>query len=120
MKYITLILLVVLLQGCHEGLRKEKNTDYQLDMKYCMSSCMDYEFKKFHNGQSFGGSSSMDGLAETKIYQRVEMFCKNFYKDETCCKWNHKYLDRNQTIKTWVHGNKFGACKEDNWEGWLK
>lgn len=78
-------------------------------MKYCLDSCIHSTFRNFHNSSYGGGSSSMDGLSQKKIFDRVETYCKEFYKDEKCCEWNREYAeDRNITE---IHGWDYGACK---------
>jgi len=108
MRYLILLLVLV---GCSDDEPKQPE-DYAIDVKYCVANCMKYEFKNFHNnGKSWGtGSSSMNGLSQSKIYDRVKQECVEFYKGEKCCKWNHEYTS-NRNIETWIHGRDFGVCK---------
>ena len=88
-------------------------SDYVVDKKYCVSACMHTEFRSFQNeGKSWGtGSSSMNGLNQDKIYDRVKQECVAFYAEEKCCK--RSGLDIEAMEEPYVHGYDFGACVKD-------
>jgi len=80
-----------------------------VDKKYCHSVCTRHEFKKFHNsGGSFSGSSSMNGLSQRQIYDRVLDYCKDFYKKERCCKPSKS--DYREVKVSHFHSYDYGAC----------
>ena len=112
MRYLLLLLLIT---GCEvEPLTPAEIFKYKVDLKYCVSNCMKYEFKKFHNSSSAflggAGSSSMNGLTQTQIYDRVKKECVEFYEGETCCTFNYEYgID--SSVKAIMHGWDFNACK---------
>lgn len=108
MKYLILILLFI---SCHKKRELKDPKEFYVNMKYCISVCMNYEFHRFHSkGESWGaGSSSMNGLSQKSIYDRVKQECIEFYKDEKCCKWNREYTGYNNI--DWFHSTKYGACK---------
>lgn len=108
MKYLLLILLF--LTACIE----ERNplVYKKVDKKYCVANCRAYEFKNFHNsGSSWGtGSSSMNGLSQSAIYDRVIDECNTFYKDNGCCSID--YAHQYDHYVSHFHGGDFtyGEC----------
>lgn len=105
------LLILILIASCRERVAEPKAVIKRVEMKYCISECMKYEFKKFHaKGDSWGtSSSSMSGLSQKSIYDKVKEDCLDFYKGSDCCKRQYGDLD-NKTIKSGIHGYKFGEC----------
>jgi len=79
-----LVLLIIILTSCESN--KDKENLY-VDMKYCIDGCLENRFQIFHGrGRSWGtGSSSMNGLSQKQIYDRVIKYCEVFLKGEKCC-----------------------------------
>lgn len=115
MKYI--ILFALLLVGCAEPPTPKLNIqDFVVDKKYCISECMSHTFSMFHNnGSSWGtGSSSMNGLSQEKIFDRVKKECQDFYNNETCChvKYPLESWDSHKVLLSVIHSYKFGVCQK--------
>jgi hypothetical protein len=102
MKYLVLALLA--LTACSDPPKPSKH----VAMKYCIEKCMSSQFGNFHGGKMFGGSSSMNGLTQTQIFDRVEKYCNDFYKDEQCC--HGSWVDESDNDYNQVHDNYYGAC----------
>lgn len=112
MKLILISLFMLFITGCEE--RKVTIETAKVPVKYCIENCLKNQFHMFHNnGQSWGtGSSSMNGLMQSQIYDRVKQECVEFYKDEQCCKTNIPGgVYTFDVLKTTIHGIDFGACK---------
>jgi len=96
-----LLIFVAILTGCQD----EPHTP--ISNKYCVQDCMKYQFKWFHSkGRSWGtGSSSMNGIGQSKIYERVKQNCEEFYKDEICCvQGRNNYTDFQDPHSSWNYG----------------
>ncbi len=105
MKYLLSMLFLV---GCIES-KPRPVINHNREKKYCIQACMEHTFKWFHNkGSSWGtGSSSMNGLSQTQVFDRVKKECVEFYKDEKCAEWNFRNLDKSNIIRTHgFHGPK--------------
>lgn len=85
----------------------EPPRDYKVDKKYCVASCRSGEFGNFHHGTSLGGSSSMNGLTQTQIYDRVTKECEKFFT--SCCEWNNVYGRYSNIVE--LYGYHYGECK---------
>jgi hypothetical protein len=80
----------------------------QIKMKVCLDKCIRNTFENFHNSSFLSGSSSMDGLSQKQIFDRVITYCNKYYEGETCCKASgNDYTDKN-VDKT--HDYRVGAC----------
>jgi hypothetical protein len=106
-KGIIVIYIIVTTIGCETDYEKETIV---VDVKYCISECMSFEFERFHNkGSSWGtGSSSMGGLSQGSIYDRVKVECVEFYKNEKCCKREPRDYTRKNVSR--YHGYEYGEC----------
>lgn len=112
MKY--LLLTFLLLSGCSEVARPEYDVEkFVVDKKICIQTCMRYTFGMFHSeGQSWGtGSSSMNGLTQTQIFDRVKNECVQYYKDERCCRRPSDDYSV-QVLSSTIHGYEYGACRK--------
>lgn len=107
MKYIILIFLI----GCTEKNNNDR-TNWIVPVKYCLDVCNINTFKSFHSkGDSWGtSSSSMNGLSQNAIFDRVEKYCKEFYAEEKCCEFNYQHLDQKSIIP--IHGWEYGPCTD--------
>lgn len=105
MKYLLLILMFT---GCAPS-EEEKKLKY-IKNKECVEVCISARFGDFHNsGSSWGtGSSSMSGLSQSEIYNRVVKHCEDYYKDEKCCQYNYN-LQSGGISK--IHSYNIGACR---------
>lgn len=111
MKTLFAVGIVASLLGCTAQEPKQSPRPiHYAKMKNCIDECVRAEFSLFHSsGQSWGeGSSSMAGVTQGQIFDRILDYCEDFYSDEKCCEgdlgaaWNN--------INT-IHGVRFGACK---------
>jgi len=107
MKYF---IILAVLTGCVDN-ETYKVSDFKKPMKYCIEACLHSSFKMFHHkGESWGtGSSSMQGLGQAKIFDRVMSYCTNFYKEENCCTRPTKDYSH-QVVVSYQHHYKYGAC----------
>jgi len=108
MRYFIILLL---LTGCVVEKETYKISDFKKPMKYCIEACLHSSFRMFHGkGESWGtGASSMQGLGQAKIFDRVMSYCKNFYEEESCCKRPSKDYS-NQVVVSYQHHYTYGAC----------
>lgn len=66
---------------------------------------------KYTDGSSWGtGSSSMNGLSQSQIYDTVTNTCKDFYRDVACCEPDNHTKYVSSAIHT-NHGYRYGQCK---------
>jgi len=113
MKYIW-ILSITLGTACTNPVITEyKVEDYERPMKYCKEECLRESFTMFHNlGRSWGtGSSSMNGLSQTQIFDRVIKYCENYYSGEICCERPSDDF-RKTVITSHQHGYDYGPCRK--------
>jgi len=110
MKYFLIAILLVG-AGCTFQDARPGNVK-KVDKKFCVSVCRSSEFQNFHNrGRSWGaGSSSMGGLQQGEIYDRVTRECEKFYEKEECCLVNPGISGATPYIHD-IHSHNFGACK---------
>lgn len=108
MKY--LFLLGFILVGCGEPEKQPPPKDMHVDRKFCISECRAHEFQNFHGeGHSWGaGSSSMTGLSQEKIFDRVTRECEKFYEKASCCKAT-SIIDSDNIQR--IHSRYYGECK---------
>jgi len=108
-----LILLTPIVLACTQDRPTYSIPNYGVEKKYCIEVCVRHTFAMFHNaGQSWGaGSSSMSGLTQTQIFDRVRKECVDFYSNEACCRRPDGDYN-NHVIATHIHGYDFGACKK--------
>jgi len=104
-------LIIASVFGCTDGTPRNSfpETHPEVPMKYCIDACKNEEFSRFHHGESFGGSSSMGGLHQEAIYDRVEKSCKEFYGGEKCCELSF-YKDYKDRYLRPVHGYEYAPC----------
>jgi len=95
-----LLMMLMNISGCKE--KPFLSTEIR-DVKYCHSACIKNTFENFHSDG--WGTSSMDGMSQSKVFDRVERYCKEFYQNERCCKMS----DKNYNIET-LHGYRYGPC----------
>lgn len=95
-------LILISLTGC-TALFYEEPKIVEVDVKYCIAVCRAYEFGNFHNGTSMGGSSSMNGLTQAQIFDRVTKSCEDFYAKTKCC-------EGYDTVRR-LHNYRYGECK---------
>jgi hypothetical protein len=108
MKKFICLMLASCLVGCTQ---EPPPTPVEIvNTKFCIQVCTDHEFRKFHaNGESWGtGSSSMNGVSESKIYEKVRQQCIEFYKEETCCLVKH-HTGFSKIFQ--IHSYNYGACR---------
>lgn len=99
-----LLLLILLLTSC-----KSSNIDNTTKLKFCIHDCVVWTFSKaFHaRGRSWGtSSSSMVGLTQTEIYNKVNSECKLLYQNESCC----RRIGFGKYIVIRGFGRNFGLC----------
>lgn len=105
-----IFLVLITITSCQEQDTEVNIDDYKVSTKFCVAACVKTEFRLFHtgNGQFLGGSSSssMGGIGDTSIYQKVYAKCEEFYSLESCCKWSPYNTVHNN------HGGNYGMCKE--------
>lgn len=111
MKLAIVLLALPILIGCTEPPSTSKTKDFNVPIKMCVDACIGSQFENFHTHPSTWGTgtSSMNGLQESKIYEHVISYCEKFYVGEKCCEGD--------AVNTWgnirtVHGYHFGVCKE--------
>jgi hypothetical protein len=106
------LICALMLAACACDEIKEPARDWRRPMKYCIDKCLSATFVDFHHaGSSWGtGSSSMNGLSQEKIFDRVLGYCKEFYEGETCCQHNGKYGADDNIVSRGTHHYDFGAC----------
>ena len=106
MKYLAVILF---LSGCVDAKHQPFPPPVQVSVKYCLDQCIGETFSNFHErGRAWGaGASSMNGLSQSQIFDRVEAYCAKFYRGEKCCEAGASAWRNIQT----VHGYNYGACK---------
>lgn len=111
MKYIVII-LTFLMFAC-EPVPPQPIKNNVIAMKNCMHVCMSSTFEMFHHqGSNWGtGSSSMNGLSQEKIFDRVVKYCEEFYKEEKCCQYDYRYRTTYKVNK--IHSYEYGACQEN-------
>ena len=106
-----LIIMFLLLLSCNgKPLKEIDKKRFQKPIKFCVDYCMVATFGNFHNkGSSWGtGSSSMNGLGQQKIFDKVLSYCEKFYEGQDCCSRNHRY-GKDNSVET-VHGYDYGIC----------
>lgn len=111
----SLLLVLLFISACSEEIKPKINVeDYAVDKKYCVHMCMRATFSMFHGeGHSWGaGSSSMNGLSQEKIFDRVKSECVGFYDTERCCRRDQNDYEY-KTVKSWIHGSEYGPCAGD-------
>lgn len=112
---LLIIVLSLTLMSCERGKKvKVKGIVGETKPKYCIKACMEEHFEMFHNeGDSWGtGSSSMNGLSQQKIFDRVEQQCEKFMKGEKCCKWTYNQGKQNNLEYSF---GGIGVCNQDYW-----
>ena len=110
MRLIRLLFLVVIFCSCDSGSPKY----VKVDKRFCIDSCLKNTFSKsFHSrGDSWGtSSSSMNGLSQKKIFDRVISYCQDFYNGYECCDY-FKSSDSARKMMTDPHGYSFQICGE--------
>jgi hypothetical protein len=107
-RFMMIALIGASLSACVQEGKEPRPQEFKA-MKYCIDNCLWAKFQMFHaEGHSWGtGSSSMSGLGQERIYDRVLAYCKEFYSDEKCCEGDAGVTWRN--INT-IHGFRYGAC----------
>lgn len=111
MKVLIILGIIIASVGCTEEIRKPVPAK-EVSKKYCINECLKSVFSDFHHeGSSWGtGSSSMNGLSQEKIFDRVIKYCDDFYKEEKCCEPGDSLYSSFYGLNT-IHSFKYGACK---------
>lgn len=108
MKTLILIITTMVFMSCTDS-KPASHKREVTKMKYCMKECIRDTFSMFHNeGDSWGtGSSSMSGLSQSGIIDRVEKQCQEMLEGEECCKGY-------ESLGSVDYGfsNGFGTCKD--------
>ena len=89
-KKLVWLIPILMLFGCTE--KKPVHYNYVVPMKFCLIACRQNEFRNFHHSTSLSGASSMSGLSQTQIYDRVNQECEKIFDGEKCCvaSWRHE------------------------------
>lgn len=80
MKFLLLI-TVVLVSSCIDTPQAPYIAE-EKPLKWCIDKCIKNTFRMFNNGQFLGGSSSMNGISEVNIFDKIHNYCANYYKDK--------------------------------------
>lgn len=105
---LIMLCLILFIVGCKPDRYYKLKRIKKVDKKYCLEACRAKTFESFHStGNSWGtGSSSMNGLSQSQIFDRVDRSCKEFYKGEDCCDRFNLYAIGLPTN----HGYDYSAC----------
>lgn len=112
-KVLTLLPLILLLSCSKPKFTLKKGIFGETKMKHCINSCIKDQFGMFHNkGESWGtGSSSMNGLIQSKIYDRVREECVKFMQGEKCCTIKYLNIEDDYDNIDYYFKEGYGTCK---------
>lgn len=121
MSKITRAILLLVLVGCTERPPERKAWDQyrKVDMKFCIDQCLEHKMRMFHStdSQFLGGaaSSSMGGIQETAILDKLTNYCEHLYGQETCVECIKGPLQCANGFTKRVYWGRYDF-KNDDWE----